>query len=167
MCGGLGCEHPSHLFDHRCCRHRDLEAVYPASRDSYGPAGSVCVTIQACARKTMGGVPAKASPSENASSASSQGKASATTAGNLSKGFCSHAYRRAANLNTEVSRETARKILAFARKHGALVVVFEDLKDFRPKARASIRRPTSSNASTPGSTANWFIRSKLLPRSKA
>ena len=101
-----------------------------------------CVSmIQTCARKTMGGVPAKASPSENVSSASSQGKASATTAGQLSKGFCSHAYRRAANLNTEVSRETARKILAFARKHGALVVVFEDLKDFRPKARASIRRP--------------------------
>ena len=101
-----------------------------------------CVSmIQTCARKTMGGVPAKASPSENVSSASSQEKVSATTAGKLSKGFCSHAYRRAANLNTEVSRETARKILAFARKHGALVVVFEDLKGFRPKARASIRRP--------------------------
>ena len=65
-----------------------------------------CVsTIQTCARKTMGGVPVKSSPSEDGSSASPRGKASATTAGKLSKGFCAHAYRRAANLNTEVSRE--------------------------------------------------------------
>ena len=118
-----------------------------------------CVsTIQTCARKTMGGVPiqTKASAMNQApgfdpntggtfvpSGSDTKTKGTVpTTAGKLSKGFCAHAYRRAAHLNTEISRETARKILAFARQHGALVVVFEDLKGFRPKARSSAKRPT-------------------------
>ena len=98
-----------------------------------------CVArIQSSARKTMGGVPVDTEVSPQGKSFT---KTTKTTAGKLAKGFCVHAYRRAANLNTEISRETARKILAFARKHGALVVVFENLKGFRPKARSSAKRP--------------------------
>lgn len=89
---------------------------------------SLCFSaIQSCARKTMGGVvvPA-ASPEESAT----------TTAGKLSKGFCSHTYRRLAHLNTEISRDVSRAIIAFAQKHEAETIVFEELKGFRPKAGA-------------------------------
>lgn len=56
VCGGLGCEHPSHLFDHRFCRHRDLDAFHPASREFALARRDRCVSmIQTCARKTMGG----------------------------------------------------------------------------------------------------------------
>ena len=48
-----------------------------------------------------------------------------STAGKLSQGFCSHTYRRARNLNTEISRELSRKIIAFALQHGATVIVIE------------------------------------------
>ena len=109
-----------------------------------------CVArIQKCASKTMGGI---AKPSRGALATSQQEEQSkplaqafgavqaqlsgSTTAGKLSKGFCKALYRRMANLNTEISRECSRKILAFAREHGAMTIVLEDLKGFRPTAGA-------------------------------
>ena len=81
--------------------------------------------IQRCARKTMGGVVFT----------TTEGKTQ-TTAGKLSKGFCSNTYRRLANLNTEISRDMSRAIITFAQTHGANTIVFEQLKGFRPKAGA-------------------------------
>ena len=53
--------------------------------------------------------------------------------GKLSKGFCRTLYARAAGLNLQVARETAREIVLFAKAHGAHTVVFEALKGWRPK----------------------------------
>lgn len=56
--------------------------------------------------------------------------------GKLSKGFCRTLYRRAQGLNLYLARELSRQIMVFATAHGAKVVVFEDLKYFRPKGGA-------------------------------
>ena len=56
-----------------------------------------------------------------------------STAGRLSDGFCRKAYRRARGLNLQVARDLACELIAFAVKHGARVIVFEDLKGFRPR----------------------------------
>ncbi|WP_449410665.1 hypothetical protein [Methylobacterium komagatae] len=45
-------------------------------------------------------------------------------------------YDRAKGLNTHVARDISRQVVAFARAHGARVVVFEDLRRFRPKGGA-------------------------------
>ncbi len=56
--------------------------------------------------------------------------------GRLSTGFCRGLYDRAKGLNLHVAREISRQAIAFARSHGAAVVVFEDLRRFRPKGGA-------------------------------
>jgi IS605 OrfB family transposase len=53
--------------------------------------------------------------------------------GRLSQGFCQTLYRRAHGLNRHIAQEVSRRILRFARGHGAQTLVFEDLKGFRPK----------------------------------
>ena len=55
------------------------------------------------------------------------------TDGKLSPGFCRPLYARAAGLNQHMAREVARQIFAFAASHGVKVLVFEDLRHFRPK----------------------------------
>ena len=117
------------------------QAVHMARQDR-------CVSkIQACARKTMGGIiipgvieaetkPEQSNQVAGVFAGTQLPVAASTTAGKLSSGFCKTLYRRVAHLNTEISRECSRKILAFARKHGASTIVLEDLKGFRPKAGA-------------------------------
>lgn len=56
--------------------------------------------------------------------------------GKLAPGFCRGLYDRAKGLNTHVAREVSRQVVAFARAHGARVVVFEDLTGFRPRGGA-------------------------------
>ena len=56
--------------------------------------------------------------------------------GKMGKGFCRGLYARAKGLNLHVAREISRRVIAFARAHGASVVVFENLKRFRPKGGA-------------------------------
>jgi putative transposase len=56
--------------------------------------------------------------------------------GKLSIGFCRGLYERAKGLNLHVARGISRQVIAFARAHGARVVVFEDLTRFRPKGGA-------------------------------
>lgn len=53
--------------------------------------------------------------------------------GNLGKGFCASLYRRAANLNLDISRRVAKDIVDFAVANDATTVVFENLKGWRPK----------------------------------
>ena len=98
-------------------------------------------TLRTCAKKTVGGIvtyaPASVLPVSPVSLPAGQAftvpVVVSSTAGKLSKGFCSHTYRRARHLNTEIARELSRKIIAFALQHGATVIVFEHLKGFRPK----------------------------------
>lgn len=59
---------------------------------------------------------------------------------NLGKGFCRARYRRIAGLNRQCAIELAKAILAVARAHGATHLVFEHLKQWRPKAgKASMK----------------------------
>lgn len=67
----------------------------------------------------------------------------ASLSGRPSEGFCKNLYRKAAAVNTEVARKTARGILGVAVHHGVRVIVFEDLKGFRPRGgryRSSLRK---------------------------
>jgi IS605 OrfB family transposase len=52
----------------------------------------------------------------------------------LSKGFCAGLYARIRGLNLEIAREAARALIGFAKANGATVIVFEQLKGWRPKA---------------------------------
>jgi len=52
----------------------------------------------------------------------------------LSKGFCSHRYRKAQNINRQIAHVTSKQLVQFAREHQAHVVVFENLKGWRPSA---------------------------------
>ena len=103
-------------------------------------------TIRSCAKKTMGGIvtrPVSTVPDASSTASPVSPIVISSTAGKLSQGFCSHTYRRARNLNTEISRELSRKIIAFALQHGATVIVFENLKGFRPKGgrrKSSLRQ---------------------------
>ena len=56
--------------------------------------------------------------------------------GKLTKGFCRTLYRRAQGLNLHLAREVSRTIISFAMAHGAEVIVFENLKGWRPKGGA-------------------------------
>jgi len=53
--------------------------------------------------------------------------------GELVKGFCRTLYSRAAGLNKHIACFISRQILRFAEAHHAGVIVFENLKQFRPK----------------------------------
>ncbi len=53
--------------------------------------------------------------------------------GKLTKGFCRTLYERAKGLNLQIARDVSRAIMSFAVAHGASVIVFEDMKHFRPK----------------------------------
>jgi IS605 OrfB family transposase len=52
---------------------------------------------------------------------------------NLSKGFCSTWYRKARQYNQNIAQQTSKQIVDFAEEYGALVIVFEQLKGWRPK----------------------------------
>jgi IS605 OrfB family transposase len=54
--------------------------------------------------------------------------------GRLGKGFCRGLYARMRGLNQAVAQQVANAIVAFAQDHGAVTVVFENLKRFRPTA---------------------------------
>ncbi len=48
-------------------------------------------------------------------------------------GFCKTHYRKARNINLNISQQVSRKIVNFALIHSANVIVFEDLKGWKPK----------------------------------
>jgi IS605 OrfB family transposase len=52
---------------------------------------------------------------------------------NLSKGFCSTSYRKARQYNRNIAQQSSKQIVDFAAEHGASVIVFEQLKGWRPK----------------------------------
>lgn len=61
----------------------------------------------------------------------------------LSKGFCSVRYRKARQYNKNIAHQSSRQIVDFALKHGASVIVFEQLKQWRPKGgkkRSSLKQ---------------------------
>lgn len=57
-----------------------------------------------------------------------------TTGSKLGRGFCRSIYRKAKNRNKEMTNQLSGQIVAFAAAHEAEVIVFEHLKQFRPKA---------------------------------
>ncbi len=54
--------------------------------------------------------------------------------GTLGRGFCRSIYRKAKNCNKEMANHLSGQIVAFASAHEVEVIVFEHLKQFRPKA---------------------------------
>jgi IS605 OrfB family transposase len=63
--------------------------------------------------------------------------------GKLGRGFCRHAYRKAANRNRDMANRLAGEIVSFALEHGAEALVFEHLQHFRPaagKRRSTLRQ---------------------------
>lgn len=52
----------------------------------------------------------------------------------LHKGFCKGLYRRARGINHNMAQHISKEIVQFASQHGASVIVFENLKDWKPKA---------------------------------
>lgn len=62
---------------------------------------------------------------------------------NLYKGFCAALYRKVSNRNKEIACKLAKMILDYAIAQGAQVLVFEDLKFFRPRGgrkRSNLRQ---------------------------
>jgi IS605 OrfB family transposase len=58
----------------------------------------------------------------------------------LGAGFCAGLYRRIASVSLQAARTLSSAILAFAREHGARVVVIEQLKGYRPKGQGRVQR---------------------------
>lgn len=54
--------------------------------------------------------------------------------GKLSKGFCQKIYRKCHNINREIAQKVSRELVDMAVHNGCAVIVFEDLKNWRPKA---------------------------------
>jgi len=52
----------------------------------------------------------------------------------LHRGFCKTQYRRARQISADISQQVSRQIVNFALEQGANVIVFENLKGWRPKA---------------------------------
>jgi len=52
----------------------------------------------------------------------------------LHKGFCKGLYRRARGINHNMAQHISKEIVQFASQYGASVIVFENLKDWKPKA---------------------------------
>ena len=52
----------------------------------------------------------------------------------LHRGFCKGLYRRAKGINHNMAQHISKEIVEFAQHHGASVIVFENLKDWKPKA---------------------------------
>ncbi|WP_033375378.1 IS200/IS605 family accessory protein TnpB-related protein [Spirulina subsalsa] len=51
----------------------------------------------------------------------------------LHKGFCKGLYRRAKGINHNMAQHISKEIVQFALQYGASVIVFEDLKAWKPK----------------------------------
>ncbi|MGL5078115.1 MAG: IS200/IS605 family accessory protein TnpB-related protein [Waterburya sp.] len=51
----------------------------------------------------------------------------------LHRGFCKSHYRQARNINLHISHAVSKQIIDFAASHSAFVIVFEDLKGWKPK----------------------------------
>jgi IS605 OrfB family transposase len=58
----------------------------------------------------------------------------------LARGSCSGIYRRIAGLNLDAARRMASELAAFAKEHGAKVLVIENLKGWRQKAPSRAMR---------------------------
>lgn len=54
--------------------------------------------------------------------------------GKLYKGFCQSTYRKAGNINRQIAQVVSRQLVDWALPHGASVIVFENLKGWRPSA---------------------------------
>jgi IS605 OrfB family transposase len=52
----------------------------------------------------------------------------------LHRGFCKGLYRRARGINHNMAQHISKEIVQFALSYGASVIVFENLKDWKPKA---------------------------------
>lgn len=53
--------------------------------------------------------------------------------GKLYKGFCKTIYRKAHNINRQICQLVSRQLVNWAKSEGATVIVFENLKGWRPK----------------------------------
>ncbi|MDV2997436.1 MAG: hypothetical protein N4J56_007141 [Chroococcidiopsis sp. SAG 2025] len=52
----------------------------------------------------------------------------------LPRGFCRGIYRKSSNINLEIARTVARKIIDFAKTHSVKVIVLENLSGWKAKA---------------------------------
>lgn len=63
--------------------------------------------------------------------------------GNLCKGFARSLYRKAGNINREISQKVSARVVKIAKQYGVKYIVFEYLKGWRPrggKKRSTLRQ---------------------------
>lgn len=53
--------------------------------------------------------------------------------GKLSKGFCKSIYRKAQNINRQICQLVSKQLVTWAQSQSATVIVFENLKGWRPR----------------------------------
>lgn len=53
--------------------------------------------------------------------------------GKLYKGFCKSIYRKAQNINWQICQLISKELVSWAQSEGATVIVFENLKNWRPR----------------------------------
>lgn len=53
--------------------------------------------------------------------------------GKLYKGFCKSIYRKAQNINRQICQLVSKQLITWVQSQGAAVIVFENLKGWRPK----------------------------------
>lgn len=53
--------------------------------------------------------------------------------GNLHKGFCSNTYLKCRNINGQIAHIVSKRIVQLAKAFNAAAIVFEHLKEWRPK----------------------------------
>ncbi|MBV9388675.1 MAG: IS200/IS605 family accessory protein TnpB-related protein [Chroococcidiopsidaceae cyanobacterium CP_BM_ER_R8_30] len=53
--------------------------------------------------------------------------------GKLYKGFCKSVYRKAQNINRQICQMISKELVSWVQSQGATVIVFENLKNWRPK----------------------------------
>ncbi len=74
--------------------------------------------------------------------------------GKLYKGFCKSIYRRARNINRQICQLISKELISWARSQGATVIVFENLKNWRPTG--------GRKGSTLRQRFHGWLRSKLI-----
>jgi IS605 OrfB family transposase len=67
----------------------------------------------------------------------------ASLTGKLQRGFARGLYRKAININQEIGQKVSARLVKIAKQYGVKFIVFEHLKDWRPKGgkkRSTLRQ---------------------------
>lgn len=74
--------------------------------------------------------------------------------GKLYKGFCKSIYQKARNINRQICQMISKELVSWAQSQGATIIVFENLKNWRPKG--------GKKGSTLRQRFHGWLKSKLV-----